>query len=249
VSEPKASSSPPLEARSLNTQLAFRIQEDILKGTLRPGQRLFQEELSERYGVSRTPLREAIQRLEAQGLVQKLTNRAVVVRRRTADELREVYVVRAELEGFAAALAAEHRDADTLLHLQAYQAALTTAVDDAAAAGEADAAALNQRITAANLDSHRTIRSAAGNAYLAQTIEATENAFPKDYVWRALRTPEDRRTINVDEHLQIHDALERHDAAAAQEAMRAHVLHAWKLLRDYLTELGFWDDDGPAAPS
>jgi DNA-binding GntR family transcriptional regulator len=240
----------PLEPRSLTTELAFRIQEDILHGVLRPGERLFQEQLSERYGVSRTPLREAIQRLEAQGLVRKLTNRAVVVRRLTADELSEIYTVRAELEAFAAARAAERHDEATMIHLRGFQAALTAAVEDAARSpASADAAALNARITAANSDFHRTIRSAAGNAYLAQMITATENAFPKDYVWRALRTPEERRTLNVDEHVAIQAALQRRDAAAAGAAMRAHVLHAWTLLRDYLAELGYWDDEPAPEPA
>ncbi len=240
----------PLEARSLTTELAFRIQEDILRGALRPGERLFQEHLSARYGVSRTPLREAIQRLEAQGLVRKLPNRAVVVRRLTAGELGDIYAVRAELEGYAAAQAAAHRDDALMIRLQGHQAALSSAVEDAARTpAAAGAAALNERIAAANTDFHRTIRAAVGNAYLAEMITATENAFPKDYVWRALRTPEARRVLNVDEHEAIRRALERGDAAAAREAMRSHVLHAWALLRDYLTELGYWEDDPAPAPS
>jgi DNA-binding GntR family transcriptional regulator len=241
-----ASQGRPLAARSLTTELAFRIQEDILRGVLRPGERLYQEQLSERYGVSRTPLREAIQRLEAQGLVQKLTSRAVVVRRLTAVELGEIYAVRAELEAYAAARAAEHMDAATLIHLQGFQSALTAAVDDAGRPrDEADAGALNERIAAANSDFHRTIRTAAGNAYLAETITAADNAFPKDYVWRALRTPEARRALNIDEHVAIQQALEAGDAAAASAAMRAHVLHAWALLRDYLAELGYWEEEAP----
>jgi DNA-binding GntR family transcriptional regulator len=240
----------PLQARSLTVELAFRIQEDILRGVLRPGERLFQEHLSARYGVSRTPLREAIQRLEAQGLVQKLPNRAVVVRRLTADELGEIYAVRAELEGYAAARAAERHDEATMIHLQGFQAALTTALDESARSpGAADAAALNERISAANTDFHRTIRAAAGNDYLFEMITATENAFPKDYVWRALRTAEERRVLNIDEHLAIRAALEHRDARTAREQMRAHVLHAWALLRDYLSELGYWEDGVAAVPA
>jgi DNA-binding GntR family transcriptional regulator len=234
----------------LTTELAFRIQEDILHGVLRPGERLFQEHLSARYGVSRTPLREAIQRLEAQGLVRKLPNRAVVVRRLTAAELGEIYAVRAQLEGYAAAQAAERHDDAMMIRLQGHQAALTAAVEDAArSADPAGAAALNERIAAANTDFHRTVRAAAGNTYLAEIITATENAFPKDYVWRALRTSEERRVLNVDEHEAIRRALDRGDGAAAREAMCSHVLHAWALLRDYLSELGYWEDDPAGAPS
>lgn len=232
-----------LVASSLTNELAFHIQEDILQGKLRPGARLFQEQLSERYGVSRTPLREAIHRLEAQGLVRKLSNRGVVVRRLSERELAEVYVLRAELEGFAAAIAAGHADETLLLRLDTAQAALTAAVEEASRAPSgAHASVLNDRITAANGDFHAAIRVAAGSERLAETIASLENAFPKDYVWRALGE-EERRQLNIDEHSSIRDALGRHDGEAARAEMRAHILHAWDLLRDYLAELGFWDGD------
>jgi DNA-binding GntR family transcriptional regulator len=237
-------------ASSLTNELAFRIQEDILRGELRPGMRLFQEELSERYGVSRTPLREAIHRLEAQGLVRKLSNRGVVVRRLSERELEEVYVMRAELEAFAAALAAEHADDALLMELDAAQAALTGAVEDATRDPSGGyAAALNDRISAGNSAFHAAIHAAAGNQRLGETIASLENAFPKDYVWRALSGEDERRTLNVDEHRRIRDALARHDVTAAREEMRAHILHAWRLLHGYLAELGFWQDDAPVRPA
>ena len=78
-------------------ELALELEQAIVRGELAPGQVLRQEELSERYGVSRTPVREALRRLAALGLVSFEPNRGVRVRTLSRDELREAFLVRAEL--------------------------------------------------------------------------------------------------------------------------------------------------------
>ncbi len=227
---------------SLTNELAFRIQEDILRGRLAPGTRLFQEQLSELYGVSRTPLREAIHRLEAQGLVTKLPNRGVVVRQLSERELREIYEVRAELEGFAADLAARHADPELLAQMDAAQERLSHAIDELRRTGAADApASLNDRITRGNTEFHATIRSAAANQRLGEVVRSLEDAFPKDYVWRSLTSEAEMLALNVDEHVAIRDAIAAGDAESARRLMRDHVMHAWTLLSGYLRSLGFWD--------
>ena len=86
-------------------ELALELEQAIVRGELAPGQVLRQEELSERYGVSRTPVREALRRLAALGLVSFEPNRGVRVRTLSRDELREAFLVRAELESLATELA------------------------------------------------------------------------------------------------------------------------------------------------
>jgi DNA-binding GntR family transcriptional regulator len=227
---------------SLTNELAFRIQEDILRGVLAPGTRLYQEQLSERYGVSRTPLREAIHRLEAQGLVTKLPNRGVVVRQLSERELREIYEVRAELESFAADLAARHADAELLAQMDAAQARLSSAIDELRRTGAAAApASLNDRITRGNTEFHATIRAAAGNQRLGDVVRSLEDAFPKDYVWRSLTSDAEMLALNVDEHDAIRAAIAAGDAERARRLMREHIMHAWTLLSGYLRSLGFWD--------
>ena len=76
-------------------------------GEFRPGDRLVETELADRFGVSRTPVREALQRLETQGVVAR-DGRSLFVASLDHDQLGELYVVRAELEGLAARLAAQH---------------------------------------------------------------------------------------------------------------------------------------------
>jgi DNA-binding GntR family transcriptional regulator len=87
-------------------EIALVLEQAIVSGELEPGQVLRQEELSERFDVSRTPVREALRRLAALGLVSFIPNRGVRVRTITTEELREAFLVRAELESLATEIAA-----------------------------------------------------------------------------------------------------------------------------------------------
>src|SRR5215212_12069513 len=94
-------------------EIAYALEEEIVSGQIEPGSILRQESLSEQYGVSRTPIREALRRLAALGLVQFVPNRGVRVRTLSREELREAFLVRAELESLATELAApKMTDAD-----------------------------------------------------------------------------------------------------------------------------------------
>ena len=100
-------------------------------GVYRPGDRLVESELAERFGVSRTPIREALQRLETQSLLTR-DGRSLIVASLDHSQLAELYVVRAELEGLAARLAArQHRDADRRLAFDAVAGPLTHQLLDA----------------------------------------------------------------------------------------------------------------------
>src|ERR1044071_8459850 len=97
--------------------LATVIEEAIVSGEIPPGTVLRQEQLSERFGVSRTPVREALRRLAALGLVQFVPNRGVRVRTLSRDELYEAFLVRAELESLATELAATRMTAESIAEL------------------------------------------------------------------------------------------------------------------------------------
>ena len=98
--------SPPARPASLADEIAYRLQRDILERRIGLGEHLAQDELCARFGVSRTPVREALSRLAASSLVELRPNRGAVVRRPGEREIRELYELRAELEGFAAERAA-----------------------------------------------------------------------------------------------------------------------------------------------
>ena len=91
---------------SLADEIAFRLQRKILNGEYPPGSRLVQDELCQLFGVSRTPIREALRKLQAQRLVEVIPNRGAKVRVFDKNELVEVYTIRAELEAYGCELAA-----------------------------------------------------------------------------------------------------------------------------------------------
>src|SRR3954451_8950118 len=106
------------ERRALVDKLAAQLQARVLNGELASGTRLRQEALAEEFGVSRTPIREALRKLQASGLVEVQPRRGALVRAPSAREIRAAYEVRAELEGLAAELAARriHQEQLDLLH-------------------------------------------------------------------------------------------------------------------------------------
>src|SRR6476659_4756690 len=99
--------------------IALVIEEAIVSGELEPGTVLRQEQLSEQFGVSRTPIREALRRLAALGLVSFVPNRGVRVHTLSRDELREAFLVRAELESLATELAVPRMTEEDIAALDA----------------------------------------------------------------------------------------------------------------------------------
>jgi DNA-binding GntR family transcriptional regulator len=106
----RASSPRPGRASSLTQRLVRRLEEEILSGGLRPGERLVEEELSARFGTSRTPVREVLRILEAKGLVTTRVSRGAQVREISWKEIDDLYAVRAVLERMALELASRHVD-------------------------------------------------------------------------------------------------------------------------------------------
>jgi len=106
---------------ALVDELASEIQSRVLSGAIPTGARLRQESLAAEFGVSRTPVREALRKLQASGLVEMLPRRGALVRGPSAREVREAYEVRAELEGLAASLACGRIRDEELYRLRAAQ--------------------------------------------------------------------------------------------------------------------------------
>src|SRR5246127_5152976 len=99
-------------------EIALLLEDEIVSGAIEPGVVLRQEQLSERFGVSRTPVREALRRLAALGLVSFIPNRGVRVRTLSHEELREAFLVRAQLESLVTELAAQKLTRDDLQNLE-----------------------------------------------------------------------------------------------------------------------------------
>jgi DNA-binding GntR family transcriptional regulator len=222
------------ETAALVDRLAATIQARVLSGEFASGDRLRQETLASEFGVSRTPVREALRKLQAAGIVQVEPHRGATVRGPSPREVREAYEVRAELEGLAAALAASRIRDEELHRLRAAQALFeessarlrewkTRADGRLPADGHADWIRGNDLF-------HLVIQQAAGNQRLRSTLADLHQSFPRDLTWIVLSESSHLLDENVMQHGAILDAIERRDAEEARRRMVDHVLSAGELV-------------------
>ncbi len=230
----------PASATSLADEIARALQRDILDGRIALGERLAQDELCARFEVSRTPIREALSKLQSSGLVSLRPNRGAIVRTPPRREVQEVYELRAELEGFAAERAAARIDGLRMRRLDRAQEDLVAAVSGLDPAFAQAGTELTSAIGAANDAFHDVILDAADNRALQQDVLRLRGAFPKDHVTEALRSLDELLALNVAEHELIAAALTARDGARARRTMTDHVIHAGHLLLEYLDDRRFW---------
>ena len=206
--------------RGVVDDLAEAIQTRIIAGDFPAGARLRQEQLAAEYRLSRTPIREALRKLQAAGTVELVPNQGAVVRGTTVRDVREGYEVRAELEGMAAALAATWITDEHLSQMREAEALFRGAT------GESQ----SRTWARANDQFHEAVQAAAGNERLRQTIRDLHKAFPRRLTWGALEADSKLLAENVQQHNEILEAIERRDPDGARDAMRRHVLRAGELI-------------------
>ena len=221
------------ERRALVDKLASQLHARVLSGELPSGTRLRQEALAEEFGVSRTPVREALRKLQADGLVDVEPNRGAVVRGLSSREIRDAYEVRAALEALAAELAAERATREQLERLKHAQGEFRTALKRTAARRR-DGREVGVRETrlwgGANDEFHQTIHEASGNGVLVETLAQLHRNFPRDLSSLVVSESTAMLEANVQEHEAILAAVSRHDASAAYELMQQHVVRAGSLV-------------------
>jgi DNA-binding GntR family transcriptional regulator len=220
------------ETSPLVDRLAGEIQSKVLSGAVPVGSRLRQEALAEEFGVSRTPVREALRQLQASGLVELLPNRGAIVRGPSAREIREAYEIRAELEGLAAELAAERISDRELRRLQEAQQLFQDAVETLIAGRAKRPAPWKDESlwVQANDLFHQAILDASGNGRLADTIADLHRSFPRNLTWGPLSQSSRLLEENVKQHEAVLSAIERRDPAEARRSMVEHVRSAGELV-------------------
>jgi DNA-binding GntR family transcriptional regulator len=212
-------------------ELAARIASAIVTGELKADSWLRQKALGERYGVSRQPVREALRQLQAYGMVEMHPRRGALVRRPSPRDMREAYLVRAELEGLAAALAAQRITLDAIHRLQETKERFEAVVHEVMnlRPGEPPNSVEWAR---ANDDFHQEILDASGARILASTLDALHRMVPRSLSANVIHT---RRLLrgNIVQHAQIYSAIEAGDEDAARAAMRRHVLDSGEVIADW----------------
>ena len=186
------------------------LEEAILEGELKPGERLRAEALAQRFGTSRTPIREALLQLEAHGLVEVEPNRGAVVKTFDREDLRDLYEVRALIEPHAAARAAKRIEADALQRLEAL-------------CDEPDQLLANEEF-------HRIILEAAQSPRLVVAMRAA-TGIPRAF--RSLFWHDERQKAeSLMCHRRLVSAFHIRDAQLAEATMRMHILGAIAFLEE-----------------
>lgn len=197
----------------------------IFNGTYRPGQRLKEVEISRELGISRAPVREAIQNLANEGVVELVTHKGAIVAEFDADEVRQLYEVREALEVMAAGLAARRASARQLEKLREL-------LDTTTAAIEGGASASYPR----DLDFHTRILEMARNPKLEEAASEVQ-AQVQLARSRSGSTP-GRASVAYQEHEAVFEALQEKNSEKAERAMRKHIRNGLKNTMETLSAEG-----------
>jgi DNA-binding GntR family transcriptional regulator len=210
------------EPESLSASVVHRLELEILKGQRKPGDRLDERQLAEQFGMSRTPVREALQRLAASGLVVSRGRQGLQVAQLSIADLLDAFSVAAEMEALASAQAARRIRPDQQRRLEAAHQACSVA----AQARDADG------FYEANLEFHETISAASHNRILQDELRRlTVKISPYR---RTITFQPGRMESSIPEHDQIMVAISRGDATQAGQIMRSHVTLLGEGLSDLL---------------
>jgi DNA-binding GntR family transcriptional regulator len=214
------------------------IRADIIAGRHRPGAHLREEQLAEAIGVSRTPVREALRRLAAEGLINFLPNQGAFVNSWSAEDLRKIFDLRALLESTAAGQAAPRMTEPDLHRLRELAAGMVRLA-------ERRGPGFLDKIGALNREFHAIIMKAADNERLAGSVVRTIEFPIVHRTFEAYRPADLRRSLN--HHNELIDAFEARDGEWASAVMRAHVLAAKHVMLSPRARAD--NEDGSDAPA
>jgi DNA-binding GntR family transcriptional regulator len=184
----------------------------ILKGHLASGEHLIEKELAQQMKVSRTPIREALRKLELEGLVAYEPRKGVVVVGVSAEDAVEIYTIQAVLEGLAASLAASRRSGDDVTTLQTLLSKMEECIQKDNI----------KKLTASHADFHKAIAEMSRSSRLYQMIVSL-----RDYVENFAEIPcyfPEKLLVGWEEHRTIFEAIARKDYERAEEAARNHII-------------------------
>lgn len=201
-----------IEGYELLSQKVYReLKTEIIKGSLKPGTKLSEGKIAKQMEVSRTPIREALRELAAEGFVKISPNQGVVVSNASVEDVQEVLQIRGVLEGLAARLATKTINEEEIKELEKYQKRMEhyTNKDDVLAFSEMDA------------EFHELILNICGNNRLIQIRKNLSDQAHR-YRIRSLSVP-GRLKYSLKEHQEVVEALKRKDAEQADRLSQKHI--------------------------
>ena len=194
--------------RQQNKDAYTLILEAIDVGVYKPGDRLVESDLADRFGVSRTPIREALQRLETQSLLTR-DGRSLIVSSLDHSQMAELYIVRAELEGLAANLAAKHATSEEIKVLQDMVDSDRKLISDPSSLARS-----NRRF-------HKQIHLASHNRFLIKQLDLVHRSMA--LMATTSLAADGRGAVAVEEHQAIVTAIANGDSTEASEKLRDHI--------------------------
>jgi DNA-binding GntR family transcriptional regulator len=202
---------PTLAARALYQEVADRLRQQIYERTLEPGSWIDEMKLAQAFGISRTPLREALKVLAVEGLVTMKLRRGAYVTEVSRDDVSQVYHLLALLESDAAAQAADHADEAQRQRLRQLHARLEKQVRQ------------RDAFFATNEQFHMALLEIAGNRWALQIVTDLRKVMKLNRHHSLFK--QGRLSDSLAEHRALMQAIEARDASRARELMRAHFEH------------------------
>ncbi len=200
-----------LRQETLHEQVFRQLREAILSGQLREGERIIETEIAGKMGISRSPLREALRKLELEGLVTVTPRKGAIVNAFSAEDIEEIYLLRSVLEGAAARLAAARITSEGLLVLEE-------------SVGRMDALTRNGDLSGLveeNTNFHNVIIKASGQKRLVQLI-GTLQEYVRKFRTASLSRP-GRAANALKEHREILAALREREGEKAEKLVHHHI--------------------------
>ncbi|MEP7285646.1 MAG: GntR family transcriptional regulator [Chloroflexota bacterium] len=194
----------------------------ILSGELEPGERLTQEDLAERFNVSMTPVREAIQQLVAEGVLSHSPYKGVQVAEVSLEDISEIYLIRSVVENLATCKAVPNLKISDVQKLHTLHEQIIQQVE------KGDLTPLRKL----NYEFHMLIYKAADMPHLYKIIKTLWSKSPWDTLYVVPHRPE----RIVEEHKRVMEAIDRGDATLAGQHMQTHLEEGMKMLIEYLTK-------------
>jgi len=194
--------------QTLREKILETIRDAILKGNMKPGERVSEPDLAERFGISRTPIREAFRQLESEGYLQVIPRKGAVVASLSERDIEEFYAIKIILEGFAARMAAENLTPKDIERLES----INERLQQIAAEGDV------KNFFRVHNEFHEVFIKAAGNEKLYEMITQLVMRF-KRLRLASLSQP-GRMEISVEEHRNMIQAFKNHDGDRADSLVR-----------------------------
>jgi DNA-binding GntR family transcriptional regulator len=207
---------------TIKNPLVENLRDEIIAGKLMPGQHLRLEEIAARFEISTMPVREALRALEAEGLVEIIPHRGSFVVELSADDLQDIYDIRAELEAMATRLAISNMTEATCNELNSLINQMDDHIDDVVA------------LVKLNNQFHETLYKLSNRTHLLEIIHNLRlrtRHYLRAYIAELTGMP-----VAQDEHRALIESCMNGDVDLASNQMREHVLHAGKAVIDYVGE-------------